>query len=451
MPDNSEPRLIRLLEDVASTLRDVLKYDRINVVIDHEDIEYPFSFQNNANDKAGPPYILISGITQIEIPIYKQQIRNFLSTSVNLVTRESEIEIHWRPFFTVDREGEETDDYETDINNDGLFPYVELPEWLDHLVFEELGGVYQPDPISHSHNLENTEEKNLVYLGTYFPRSYAESFLLFRDIFLNRGFNDFYGNVHTLRLIDIGSGTAGEIIGFIHAIASAFESPPKLDIVIIDGNKRALDLAQNIITQTCSLLDIQVDLHIHHYVIKKPSDLVSLKAPITQLYDFVITSKFINELISAYPKQNTNLYYDFTKNFRESLSSNGMICLIDVTTQSNGSLYFPNLLNFQINQIEKNDPLLRTVIPLSCHSFGKECDESCFFGRVINLAHSRCGTDTTKITCRVVGISDFVSPCLLTATKANYYSPWINYRHQQTELVCKKGLNHVQKMDAFKI
>lgn len=451
MPDNSEPSLIRLLEDVASTLRVICRHDQINVVIKNEYFEYPFSSQILTNEKSAPAYILISALTQIEIPIYKNQIYRFLSNSVNLVTRESEIEIHWRTVRAMDCEGDEDNDFDAEINNEGVFPFVELPDWLDNLVFEELGGLYQPDPISHAHNLENTIEKNLVYLGTYFPRSYAESFLLFRDIFLNRGFNDFFSNVRSLRLIDIGSGTAGEIIGFIHAIASVFEAPPKLELTIVDGNRKAVNLAKYIITHTCSLLSIQVDLQIYLKVLRKSADLESLKAPNTQLYDFVITSKFINELISADPKQNTGLYYDFVKHFRESLSPNGMICLIDVTTQSNDAIYFPSLMNFQLNEIEKKDDQLRTVIPLSCHSFGKECGESCFFGRVINLSHSRCANDITKITCRVVGFSNFVSQILKGATRANYYSPWINYRHQQTELVCKKGISQQQKMDAYKL
>lgn len=57
---------------------------------------------------------------------------------------------------------------------------IKLPQWLDNLIFDELGAKYCRA------NADMTVidwDKNdvLNYLGTYFPRSYAESYCIFSD------------------------------------------------------------------------------------------------------------------------------------------------------------------------------------------------------------------------------------------------------------------------------
>lgn len=57
---------------------------------------------------------------------------------------------------------------------------VTLPQWLDHLIFEELGAKYCR---SNSDMTVIDWDKNdmLNYLGTFFPRRYAESYCIFSD------------------------------------------------------------------------------------------------------------------------------------------------------------------------------------------------------------------------------------------------------------------------------
>lgn len=57
---------------------------------------------------------------------------------------------------------------------------VILPQWLDNLIFEQFGAKYCR---SNADMTVIDWDKNdvLNYLGTYFPRSYAESYCIFTE------------------------------------------------------------------------------------------------------------------------------------------------------------------------------------------------------------------------------------------------------------------------------
>ena len=51
----------------------------------------------------------------------------------------------------------------------------EFPEWLDNYIFNILKAKYSPDYIRFEYNLNLNKDEVLIYLGTYFPRSYIET------------------------------------------------------------------------------------------------------------------------------------------------------------------------------------------------------------------------------------------------------------------------------------
>ncbi len=93
---------------------------------------------------------------------------------------------------------------------------VVLPKWLDDLIFEQLGAKYCR---SNSDMTVIDWDKNdvLNYLGTYFPRSYAESYCIFCEFFNN--FPNHFANKEEISIFDFGCGTGGEIIGFLTALS----------------------------------------------------------------------------------------------------------------------------------------------------------------------------------------------------------------------------------------
>lgn len=62
---------------------------------------------------------------------------------------------------------------------------VVLPTWLDTIIFDDLSASYcrqKKDMVVLEWNRDDIKK----YLGTYFPRSYAESYCIFSDFFQKR-------------------------------------------------------------------------------------------------------------------------------------------------------------------------------------------------------------------------------------------------------------------------
>ena len=82
---------------------------------------------------------------------------------------------------------------------------VQLPQWLDNLIFEQLGAKYcrTNDDMTV---IDWNKSDVLNYLGTYFPRSYAESYCIFSE-FLRQYPSTFAGKTD-ICIFDFGCGTA---------------------------------------------------------------------------------------------------------------------------------------------------------------------------------------------------------------------------------------------------
>ena len=81
---------------------------------------------------------------------------------------------------------------------------MKLPEWFDNLIFNELKAQYCPRN-SDMTNIDDDKEKTLNYLGTYFPRSYAESYCIFSEYFKSN--NPDFADKEELSIFDFGSNT----------------------------------------------------------------------------------------------------------------------------------------------------------------------------------------------------------------------------------------------------
>ncbi len=117
----------------------------------------------------------------------------------------------------------ELSDSDISINNpeddiDYLKTRTVLPAWLDDFIFDQLNAEYEPDFKRYDYNLYLTKEENLKYLGTYFPRSYAESFCIFDNIFQNSKYQNSLFENKSLNILSVGCGTGGDIFGLLTTI-----------------------------------------------------------------------------------------------------------------------------------------------------------------------------------------------------------------------------------------
>lgn len=170
---------------------------------------------------------------------------------------------------------------------------VILPQWLDNLIFEKLGAKYCR---SNADMTVIDWDKNdvLNYLGTYFPRSYAESYCIFSDFF-SKWSNRFIDKTE-LSVFDFGSGTGGEIIGLLTVLDEQLPNLKKVRIVALDGNQDALLLYEEIIAAYQRRTRIQIDSNPAHLNINFYK-LEVLEGIMRECFDIIISFKAICEFV----------------------------------------------------------------------------------------------------------------------------------------------------------
>ena len=62
----------------------------------------------------------------------------------------------------------------------GILKNKDLPKWLDKIIYTDFGAIFEPHPQDVVYNPDQPYEFVKIYLGTYFPRSYAEAFCITR-------------------------------------------------------------------------------------------------------------------------------------------------------------------------------------------------------------------------------------------------------------------------------
>lgn len=141
---------------------------------------------------------------------------------------------------------------------------VVLPTWLDTLIFDDLSARYcrqNKDMVV----LEWDSDDVKKYLGTYFPRSYAESLCIFCN-FLSKE-KDVYENCQELSIFDFGCGTGGELIGFIMAVVKHLPNIKKIVIRALDGNTYALRDLECILEKTSQVLHLDIESYLIPFII----------------------------------------------------------------------------------------------------------------------------------------------------------------------------------------
>ena len=112
-------------------------------------------------------------------------------------------------------------------------------------IIKNLGAYWQPHQEQVELNLNNSCEDNQWYLGTYFPRSFKESYTIFNDIY--KALQEYgFCNYSTLNILDIGTGTGGQIFGLLQSIEENITSPLNINIYSVDGNHDSMDIQGNI-------------------------------------------------------------------------------------------------------------------------------------------------------------------------------------------------------------
>ena len=295
-----------------------------------------------------------------------------------------------------------------------------LPSWLDNVLFEQLGAKYAPDHTSFSANLDANENKNKVYLGTYFPRSCAETYFIVKGLFDNPIIKERYVNRKVLKVLDVACGTGGEIAGVLFAIFDSLPNVKHISICATDGNVYALKFFKKILK--CfkeKYPQYVIELTNAAIPINSQEDLILLSEVVADDFDLILSNKSGNELLSVLDSSD-NAYEIMLNLFANKISVNGFMCLLDVTSKNKFGIFCPIVLNKAFSQFVKSNPDFKSIIPVSCGLYENTCSHSCFTQRLITVSHSRRVDDYSKVSYRVIARTELADKILLDKKGKQY-------------------------------
>lgn len=278
-----------------------------------------------------------------------------------------------------------------------------LPSWLDQLIFTNLKANYCRS--NSDMTVIDWDKKDVLnYLGTYFPRSYAEAYCIFYNQFgilancpscpcrRHRYFeeNDYkfeeWFYKEEVSVFDFGCGTGGEIIGMLDAICQCMPHLKKVSITAFDGNYHALRLFEKIIKNYSPKAGIDISYKVIPFEIDDFYDMTVLDSIISDKFDIIMTFKAICEFVTKDRFEQENAYTHFAKSFLPKLTNDGIMVITDVTTYNNVSQeWLPKMMDRGLNEA-------------SCNIIGK--NEG--YNQAFKVSHSKCRNDVSKIAWRII-------------------------------------------------
>lgn len=281
-----------------------------------------------------------------------------------------------------------------------------LPSWLDEYIFKTLHAQYAPNHERFDFNLDLTETDVLKYLGTYFPRSYAESFCIFDNLFRNTAYSSVFHIDAPINIAAIGCGTGGDLMGLLTVIGKYSTLNRPINIIAVDGNSEALSILSQILEKYKQYFKKELFLKIitHTFVDICSFDLSSVG--VSGSFDFVLCSKMICELIASGRGRNDDAYYDYVIKFLPLLNERGIFYLLDVTTRQKHSTFNPFLLNEQVQRAMVNNNDYVVISPIPCSFFNQTCNNSCFYQKTFSITHSNIREDKSKVAYKLIAHKD---------------------------------------------
>lgn len=325
-----------------------------------------------------------------------------------------------------------------------------LPHWLDCKLFSELDAQHSPEHERYEYNLDLNEDEVKVYLGTYFPRSYAECFCTFDNLFKLISYRKIIASLETINVLDVGCGTGGELIGLLVSLDKHVTSNKKIFVQAIDGNQSALNSLEVILDELSQNSHHEITYKLIHNEFAKESDL-NLK--FDRKFDFILNSKVACELTSKNVVRG-NAYEFIAKKLSGSLSPNGLLYILDVTTKEERSgIFYPQILNKGLNKFVTDNPSYSTLLPLACATWAK-CSNPCFMQQTFVISHSRKSCDESRVCYRIICESHLKEDLLpnLEQQKQNAHviHP-IKYKQDDPSAICSNSTNGLTHIDSFNI
>jgi len=390
------------------------------------------------------------------------KVRRFMNREVNATSNHLTFEIGMpietsMPVVNINLdENVNTDDSTLGLGNNTkdkkhyLKSHTTLPAWLDRLIFDKLGAIYNPDYKRHSYNLNLSEEEVLNYLGTYFPRSYAEAFCIYDELCLQPAFSNAFSSKKEINILDIGCGTGGEIIGLISALEKHIPTNVTFHIEALDGNQFSLEKYHQIMDYITKKSKRKYEINTRQVIINCTEDVENIANSYSdKRFDVIQMCKFGCELESRKICKMANPYQLLLTIFGKYLSEESVFLLLDVTTLSNtDNLFYPNLINMGVRDSLRKQAKLGTLIPICCHFYGEDCPSPCFTQKEFTVRHSKKIGDISKVAYRIIAPKSFIDKFSIHKADSQYL---IKSGVKIEENTCRFSTPDAQLIDAYKL
>ncbi|MBO7415512.1 MAG: hypothetical protein J6U22_02945 [Bacteroidaceae bacterium] len=276
-----------------------------------------------------------------------------------------------------------------------------LPKWLKDYIFGELGAEEKPDPKEFCKNLDSDHDKNRIYLGTYFPRSFAESFCIHNNLFSYAPYKQTMEIKEKMKILSFGCGTGGDVVGLVCAIATMLPMVNEIEIVAYDGNSIAIDHLGDILRLDPLNKRFNIRQRCVPISISSVEDLTHITSNIGNEYDFILSFKFVNELMQL-GILGRDGFQILAEKLSPLLAMDGLMTLLDVRAEYCGE-WQPKNLNMGMGRFCRGG-LFATLLPIPCHFRGSSNCDSCFSDKRFT------GSFTSKdlVTYRVLGHKAFI-------------------------------------------
>ena len=327
-----------------------------------------------------------------------------------------------------------------------------LPHWLDRKLFQSLEASYSPEHERYEFNLDLNKEELKVYLGTYFPRSYAESFCTFDDLFKLPSYFQELNRLSEIRILDYGCGTGGELFGLLVAISKHFSKPLNIIVYALDGNSEALGIANSIIEAFVNNTHHNITASFIDKTLITENDLITLE--VEGPFNIIMNSKMVCELISK-GILSSDGYSKVATALSPLLAENGILYMLDVTTKDEHSnLYYPQLMNKSLNCFVALNEEFSTLIPLACANW-TDCNNSCFIQQTFIVSHSHKSCDESRVCYRLLCKSTFKEKIMMGISSSRDSKHIIihpvRFKQNDESSICPKSKSGNNYVDSYKI
>lgn len=257
---------------------------------------------------------------------------------------------------------------------------TELPEWLDDYIFSQLGASYHRKCNEAEYNKDSDEPGVQQYLGTYFPRSYAEVRCIAENLFKNKGYNslltdnDLSDNV--INILDLGCGTGGDILGLLSVLSEKLPDAC-INVYAFDANETALWYMCGVVNAFARTYGRIIHVWPEKLDVSSESDFLQMAQSVgDNRFDYILCCKACAELKSRHVIEQP--YFSAASTFSALLKDNGIMLILDVACQPDGCAeYLPKEMNYELNSFVSSNPEFGTLVPRPCGAH-PECKIHCY-------------------------------------------------------------------------